>query len=182
VVDVQVDVTSLDIEKASSEQTTSVIGDLSTYQLIDISEHKGNVNNPPTIPDKVSYDFLLCTAGGVAGKNADVHYRSETISEDPGVTVTKAAFFTSVGFDDTAQFFVKERETRNGDTVYDLFYTYEQQAGAVTLNLDVYTVEVGPGQLPPPLPSPGNAPVFVKAMQHRSDGVKRVYLYFVLYQ
>lgn len=181
-VDTQVNVTSLDIEKSNTEQTVVVNGDLSTYQLLDVSEHKGGVNNPPTIPDKVSYDFLLCTSGALAGKNADVHYRSETLSEQPGTVVTKAGFFTTVGFDDTAQFFVKERETREGDTVYDLFYTYEQQVGAVTLNLDVYTVEVGPGELPPPLPSPGNAPVFVKAMQHRSDGVKRVYLYFVLYQ
>jgi len=83
--------------------------------------------------------------------------------------------------DTTAALFAIPKVNNNGNIDYDLIYT-AVGAGAVTMDLDIVTLEVPVGATAPTFPVLENItdPVQVFSVLRESTGVVKIYDYFML--
>lgn len=121
-------------------------------------------------------------SGGTDGPvTVNIASRSITVSKSIGTPVSVSSFFTSLTNDTTADFFAIPKENKNGNIDYDLIYT-AVGAGAVTLDLNIVTLEVPVGATAPTFPVLPNItdPVQVFSVLRNTTGLVKIYDYFML--
>lgn len=178
-VDNQVNVNKKAIANSTTEQTSQVTGTLTTFHKLDIEPSENTIASGGS-PAQITYDFLVANSGAAAGITLDVHNRSVIVGDNPPATPqVVSTFFTSVLAVASSEFHVVPRQNNNGPVTYDLFFTYEAGAGAVTYELTIVTLDVLPGTFPT-LPTTTNAPAQVKSVLRETNGIVRTYDYFIL--
>lgn len=177
--DNQVNVNKVDIANSTTEQTIQVTGKLRTFHKLNINPSNDTIAVAGT-PPQVTYDFLVATSGPALGVTVDVHNRSVIVGDNPPATPqVVSTFFTSVLSDASSELFAIARQSINGNTTYDLFFTYEAGVGAITYELTIVTLDVLPGSFPT-LPTTTNLPSHVTSVLRQTNGLVRTYDYFIL--
>lgn len=174
-VNVQFDVTNVNVEEKTTESTFTVNGSLTTFQGVDIAPATDDKATGGS-PYQVGYDFSVGSSGAAGPVVVNVNARGVVLGPNLTTPQLITDFFTNIA--NTGELHVVQRLNRHGQIHYDLFFT-NAGTGAIDPELRYQQLIVPPGTLPAPIAT-GAAVIDTVTVFREWRGENKVYDVFVL--